>query len=89
VLRVGGGSTDKLVTVPGPEVWQPLSKLHAATGMKYILGLNFFNSDVVLTRRQMDAAKAGLPAKSIISFEIGNEVGCCRYSSGSSINVEL
>jgi hypothetical protein len=52
--------------------------------MKYILGLNFFNSDVALTRRQMDAAKAGLPAKSIISFEIGNEVGCCRHSSSSS-----
>jgi hypothetical protein len=74
VLRVGGGSTDKLLTVPGPEVWQPLSKLHAATGMKFILGLNFVQNDVTLARKQMDAAKAGLPAKSIISFEIGNEV---------------
>ncbi|WIA23785.1 hypothetical protein OEZ85_013468 [Tetradesmus obliquus] len=73
VLRVGGGSTDKLTTVPGPEVWGPLSKLHAATGMKYILGLNLFLNDVALARKQMDAAKAGLPASSIISFEIGNE----------------
>jgi hypothetical protein len=74
VLRVGGGSTDKLVTVPEPHVWEALSKLYRATGMRFILGLNLFNNDIGLARRQMDAALKGLPEGSIISFEIGNEV---------------
>lgn len=74
VLRVGGGSTDKLVTVPDPHVWEALSNLHKATGMKFILGLNFFRNNVTLARAQMDAATASLPPGSIMSFEIGNEV---------------
>eukprot|EP00878_Enallax_costatus_P017264 GHUV01018129.1.p1 GENE.GHUV01018129.1~~GHUV01018129.1.p1 ORF type:complete len:450 (+),score=80.81 GHUV01018129.1:440-1789(+) len=82
VLRVGGGSTDKQVTVPEPRVWQALSKLHEATGMKFILGLNFFYNNVALARAQMDAAKAGLPQGSIMSFEIGNEPD--YYSNKSS-----
>lgn len=73
-LRIGGGSTDLQKTVPGPAVWDALTKLHKATGMQYILGLNFFDQDVTLARNQMDAARKGLPADSIRSFEIGNEV---------------
>jgi hypothetical protein len=73
-LRIGGGSTDMQKTVPGPAVWDALSKLHKATGMTFILGLNFFDQDVNLAKGQMDAAKKGLPVGSIQSFEIGNEV---------------
>lgn len=75
VLRIGGGSTDKLITVPGQEVWDALSKLHKEVGMRYIVGLNFLKNDQDLSRRQMDAAINGLPKGSIMSFEIGNEVG--------------
>jgi hypothetical protein len=73
-LRIGGGSTDKLVTVPGSNVWSSLTKLHRDTGMKYIIGLNFYHQDFGLSKGQMDAAVAGLPASSIEGFEIGNEV---------------
>jgi hypothetical protein len=73
-LRIGGGSTDMQKTVPGPAVWDSLSKLHKATGMTYILGLNFYDQNVELAKNQMDAARKGLPEGSIQSFEIGNEV---------------
>jgi hypothetical protein len=81
-LRVGGGSTDHQKTVPGPAVWNALSKIHQDTGMKYIIGLNFYDQDTTLAKNQMDAAKKGLPAQAIQSFEIGNEVRCkcCRHS---------
>lgn len=80
-LRIGGGSTDMQKTVPGPAVWDALSKLHKATGMTYILGLNFYNQDVTLAKNQMDAAKKGLPEGSIQSFEIGNEVRACLLAA--------
>jgi hypothetical protein len=74
VLRVGGGSTDKLVTVPDAHVWESLRNLNLATGIKFILGVNFYNQDVNLSRNQMNAARAVLPGDSIINFELGNEV---------------
>lgn len=84
-LRIGGGSTDLLKTVPGPAVWSALSKLHKDTGMQYILGLNFYDQDITLAKNQMDAAKGGLPASAIQSFEIGNEVRSkqCVYGAES------
>jgi hypothetical protein len=82
-LRIGGGSTDMQKTVPGPAVWEALSKLHKATGMTFILGLNFFDQDVNLARGQMDAARKGLPEGSIQSFEIGNEVGPALLETSS------
>lgn len=83
-LRIGGGSTDSQKTVPGPAVWEALSKLHKATGMTFILGLNFYDQNVELAKNQMDAARKGLPEGSIQSFEIGNEVSrvlaaCCKH----------
>ena len=42
--------------------------------MKYIISLNFFNQDANLTRGQMEAAVQKLPKKSIMGFELGNEV---------------
>jgi hypothetical protein len=78
IMRVGGGSTDLLTTVPGNEVWGPLTALYRETGTRYILGLNFEKGDIDLAKRQMDAAIRGLPADAIVSFEIGNEVRCSR-----------
>lgn len=72
-IRIGGGSTDMLSTVPGPEVWSSLKRLHEATGAKFIIGVNLEDGDPELAAKQMAAAKAALPAAAIESFEIGNE----------------
>lgn len=77
VLRVGGGSTDKLNIVPPSAVYSALTTLHRRTGMLFIIGLNFELGDVALARAQMVAAASQLPPRSIISFEIGNEVRQC------------
>ena len=61
VLRVGGGSTDKLVTVPEPHVWEALSKLYRATGMPFILGFTLFNHDIGLSRDPSCAALTCVP----------------------------
>lgn len=74
MLRIGGGSTDAQTTVPGPQVWDSLTRMYRATGVKYIIGLNFYNQDVNLTRSQKQAATQNLPKNSILGFELGNEV---------------
>eukprot|EP00877_Chromochloris_zofingiensis_P009590 jgi/Chrzof1/4885/Cz15g03040.t1 len=74
VLRIGGGSSDLQTFVPPDSVWKALTNLHLQTGILFIIGLNFELGDTNLAKGQMDAAKAGLPANSIIGFEIGNEV---------------
>ncbi len=74
-VRIGGGSTDMLLDVPGQNVWKALSDVQYQLGVNYIVGLNFMHMDIELARRQMQAAQAGLPQGSIIAFELGNEVG--------------
>jgi hypothetical protein len=74
VVRVGGGSTDLQRFVPDDRVWDALNRLHAATGVKYIIGLNLEAGDPQLSKRQMQAAEAKLTPGSVLSFEIGNEV---------------
>lgn len=44
-------------------------------GMRFILGLNFLSGDVGLAKAQMAKAREQLPQGSLISFEVGNEVG--------------
>eukprot|EP00775_Hariotina_reticulata_P005367 gene5367-5602_t len=94
VLRIGGGSTDKLTTVPGQDVWHALSELHKDVGMLYIVGLNFLKNDHDLAREQMDAAIKGLPKGSIMSFEIGNEPDyyfnvTCTHWNGTTVFVSF
>ncbi|KAI8467768.1 MAG: hypothetical protein J3K34DRAFT_480182 [Monoraphidium minutum] len=72
-VRVGGGSTDAQDFVPSPEVWQSLADLHRGTGSKLIIGINLESGDTDLALKQAEAAKAALPAGSILAFEIGNE----------------
>jgi hypothetical protein len=89
VLRIGGGSTDMQQTVPGPEVWDSLSRMHKATWMRYIIGVNFYNQDVNLTRAQMEASLENLPKKSIMGFELGNEVRTWCNSFGCAVTSTL
>lgn len=41
----------------------------------YIFGLNFKKGDVALAKSQMDTIFKEIPYYSIMSFELGNEVG--------------
>jgi hypothetical protein len=75
VVRIGGGSTDIQDFVPSDAVWDSLAKLHKGTGAKFIIGLNLEEGDPDLALRQMRKAQEKLPAGSIMTFEIGNEVG--------------
>lgn len=75
VMRVGGGSTDKQARVFPSYVYEALAQVHEETGMLFILGLNFEKGDIDLARQQFEIARKYLPPESIITFEIGNEVG--------------
>eukprot|EP00878_Enallax_costatus_P009834 GHUV01010268.1.p1 GENE.GHUV01010268.1~~GHUV01010268.1.p1 ORF type:complete len:631 (+),score=180.97 GHUV01010268.1:56-1948(+) len=73
IIRVGGGSTDKLTTIPPQYVYQALAQVYNEIGAQFILGVNFESSDVELARGQLDAARSYMPPGSVITFEIGNE----------------
>lgn len=42
--------------------------------MSFIFGLNFYQLNVSLAMRQMDAILEHLPRSAILAFEVGNEV---------------
>ena len=73
ILRVGGASADQQKTVPVKGVWEGLARLYRDAGVHYILGLNLAAADVELAKSQFLAARQGLPAEALLSFEIGNE----------------
>lgn len=50
-----------------PAVW-------SAAGMRFIFGLNFYQMNVSLAMRQMDAILDHLPRQAVLAFEVGNEV---------------
>jgi hypothetical protein len=56
--------------------------LHKETGVKYILGLNFEDLDQKLTQGQMQRARRSLPADTLLSFELGNEVRRGHFHQG-------
>jgi hypothetical protein len=85
VVRVGGGSTDHQTIVPPAYVWDSLNRLHAATGARFILGVNLESGDAALARRQMEAAEARLAPGSILAFEIGNEVRLVSQGGGWAV----
>lgn len=66
-------------------MWDSLNKLHAATGVKFIVGLNLEAGDAELTKRQMAAAEAKLTPGSVLSFEIGNEPNFYEHKDGRSL----
>jgi hypothetical protein len=43
--------------------------------MLFIFGINWRNKDISLARDQMAAIKANMPKGSVLSIELGNEVG--------------
>lgn len=73
VVRIGGGSTDKLTSVPPQRVWDALNKLHRESGALYILGLPLERKDAPLARAIYEKARKELPSAAILSFEVGNE----------------
>ena len=86
IVRIGGGSTDHQRSVPGDGVWDSLNRLADATGVKFIVGLNFEAGDADLARRQLRAAEAKLRPGSILTFEIGNEPNFYVNKRGRSLN---
>lgn len=74
VLRIGGSSQDLMTTLPGPEVWTALKRLHEATNCRYIIGLPLHQKNATeMSRAMMAAAKAQL-GPALMGFELGNEV---------------
>jgi len=73
VVRVGGGSTDKLTAVPPQKVWDALNKLYREANVRYILGLPLERQDAPLARAIYERARKELPADAILTFEVGNE----------------
>lgn len=82
IVRVGGGSTDKLTAVPPQKVWDALAKLYREADARYILGLPLERMDAPLARAIYEKARKELPADAILSFEIGNEPNF--YGGGNS-----
>jgi hypothetical protein len=72
VIRIGGTSTDTSGAPPSGAV-DPFAAVHAATGARFILGLNLGANDVSLASGQADAYLAGMPSGSVLGWEIGNE----------------
>ncbi|GBF89859.1 hypothetical protein Rsub_02563 [Raphidocelis subcapitata] len=73
VLRIGGGSTDLLKTIPDWRVWDTLRRLHNESGMVFILGINFEAGDWSLTNGQLQAIRRELPQAAVLAVELGNE----------------
>jgi hypothetical protein len=76
LIRIGGSSTDDANFTQPAEVFQAMTKIHYATGARFMLGLNLMAADPSLSLAQMQAAQAQMPAEAIVTFEIGNEVSC-------------
>lgn len=73
VIRIGGGSTDKLTSVPDAKVWTALNKLYRDANVRYIVGLPFEKMNTALAKAMYDRARKELPSDAILSFEVGNE----------------
>ena len=85
-LRIGGNSSDRSWWTPGPGTrpatatasitpafLTTLADYHAALGIQFTIGLNLVVRDTKNPLSFMKAAMAGMPADSILFFEIGNE----------------
>jgi hypothetical protein len=85
VIRVGGGSTDKITRVLPQAVYAALARLHQATGARFILGVNGEQADVALARKQLAAAQETLPESAVLTYELGNEVCMSGRPVGASV----
>jgi hypothetical protein len=73
IVRIGGGSTDKLTAVPEQKVWDGLNKLYREADVRYIVGLPFEKMNAPLAKAMYERARQELPSDAILSFEVGNE----------------
>ncbi|GBF93298.1 hypothetical protein Rsub_06030 [Raphidocelis subcapitata] len=73
IFRMGANSADRLVGPWPAAAYKALSELHAATGAKFIMGVNQHAEDPSVTKQQVEEAVRKLPAGSIVGFAPGNE----------------
>jgi hypothetical protein len=72
-MRVGAYSADRLVAPWNGTVYFALARLHRATGVKFIMGVNQHAEDEAVTQMQVKRSQQLLPPGSIVSFAVGNE----------------
>ncbi|MDX6456548.1 MAG: hypothetical protein QOE55_245, partial [Acidobacteriaceae bacterium] len=75
-IRVGGNSTDtggSCSTPTGIQSVQAMDEFAAATGSQFSFGVNLASGNLAASKAQAAAYCAGMPARSIAGFEIGNE----------------
>jgi hypothetical protein len=73
VLRVGVVMADRMTGVWPDATLSTLRKIHAATGCKFIFGVNFYSEDARVTAAQVKRIQEAIPASAIIAFAVGNE----------------
>lgn len=92
VLRIGGSSANRMFWAPSRELaeWRfdttpawlmQLRRIVARFGVHVILDLNLDTGTPQTAVQWVRAAKAGLPARSIVGFEIGNEADTYNHAS--------
>lgn len=76
-LRIGGRDTDRDTAAPSARI-AALARLHedlilTSPGVNFILGLNMGSGMPGVAAQQARALQTGLPAGSILAFELGNQ----------------
>jgi hypothetical protein len=74
-LRAGAYSADRLTTNWADSAYHALSRLHRATGVQFLVGVNQHAENPEITKMQISKAREALPVGSIIGFAVGNEPG--------------
>lgn len=75
-IRVGGNSTDTGSSCSTPTGVQSVVAMHdfaTATGSKFTFGVNLVTNNFAASMAQATAYCAGMPAGSVLGFEVGNE----------------
>ena len=72
-IRVGGASADQTRTVPDADRWRQIAEIYKTTRSPLIININLATGGPELAKDWVRAAKDGLPAEAIASFELGNE----------------
>lgn len=75
-MRIGGNSTDTGGTCSTPTGIQSVLEMNefaTATGAKFTFGVNLLTANLPASQAQATAYCAGMPANTILGFEIGNE----------------
>jgi hypothetical protein len=82
LLRAGAYSADRLTTNWADSAYQALSRLHRATGVQFLVGVNQHAENPEITKMQISKAREALPWGSIVGFTVGNEPGAAAGGGG-------